>query len=119
MVKTYTCEKCGKVFNQKGHYTNHLNRKTPCKPIENKIIEEKLQEKYWNYPFIKGDIEIKNTNLISSTNNTNTDNMEKNPHDMNIEELEKHIEKVKARNMISKKDIPRPLIKWVGGKVKL
>jgi DNA (cytosine-5)-methyltransferase 1 len=95
MVKTYTCEKCGKVFNQKGHYTKHLNRKTPCKPIENKIIEEKVQEKILELS-AKGDIEIKNTNLISNNQNINIDNidnMEKNPNDMNIEELEEYIEK--------------------------
>ena len=28
MVKNYTCGQCGKIFYQKGHYTNHLNRKT-------------------------------------------------------------------------------------------
>jgi hypothetical protein len=33
MVKHHECEKCGKVFYQKGH----------CKPIENKLIEEKVQ----------------------------------------------------------------------------
>jgi DNA (cytosine-5)-methyltransferase 1 len=26
----YTCEKCGKEFTQKGQYTKHLDRKTPC-----------------------------------------------------------------------------------------
>ena len=26
----YTCEKCGKEFNKKGHYTKHLNKKNPC-----------------------------------------------------------------------------------------
>jgi DNA (cytosine-5)-methyltransferase 1 len=34
----YTCKKCKKVFTQKGHYTNHVNRKTPC------VSEEKLRE---------------------------------------------------------------------------
>lgn len=34
----YTCKKCQKVFKQKGHYTNHVNRKTPC------VSEEKLRE---------------------------------------------------------------------------
>jgi hypothetical protein len=29
MVK-YCCEKCGKDFSQKGGYTKHINRKTPC-----------------------------------------------------------------------------------------
>lgn len=44
----YSCEKCGKEFNQKGHYTKHLNRKNPCvvesklKEILDKAIEEKL-----------------------------------------------------------------------------
>ena len=29
MVK-YSCEKCGKEFTQKGHYTKHINKKNPC-----------------------------------------------------------------------------------------
>ena len=31
-----SCEKCGKEFNSKSHYTQHQKRKTPC------IVEEKL-----------------------------------------------------------------------------
>ena len=27
----YNCEKCGKQFNQKGHYTKHINKKLPPK----------------------------------------------------------------------------------------
>ena len=44
----YSCEKCGKEFNQKGHYTKHLNKKNPCvieskvKEMLNKVVEEKL-----------------------------------------------------------------------------
>lgn len=34
----HTCNKCNKEFKQKGHYTNHINRKTSC------ISEEKLRE---------------------------------------------------------------------------
>jgi DNA-cytosine methyltransferase len=34
----YNCEKCGKEFKQKSHYTQHINKKTPC------ITENKLQE---------------------------------------------------------------------------
>jgi len=26
----YSCEKCGKEFNQKGHYTKHMNKNNPC-----------------------------------------------------------------------------------------
>lgn len=29
-MNKHTCEKCGKEFAQKGSYTKHLNRKTPC-----------------------------------------------------------------------------------------
>lgn len=37
-MSKYTCEKCGRGFAQKGHYTSHLNRKTPC------VTEKKLKE---------------------------------------------------------------------------
>ena len=54
MVK-YSCDSCGKTFKQKGHFMNHLQRKTPCDNIKDKIekivekkvgevIEEKIQE---------------------------------------------------------------------------
>ena len=75
MVKEYICEKCGKVFSQKGHFMNHQKRKRPCKPIENKVIEEKVQEKLQELSE-NGDIEIKNKNLISSNQNSNMDNMD-------------------------------------------
>jgi len=75
MVKEYTCEKCGKVFSQKGHFTNHQKRKRPCKPIENKVIEEKVQEKLQELSE-NGEIEIKNKNLISNNQNSNIDNMD-------------------------------------------
>ena len=70
MVKNYTCEKCGKVFSQKGHFTNHQKRKRPCKPIENKVIEEKVQEKLQELSE-NGEIEIKNKNLIYTNQNSN------------------------------------------------
>lgn len=75
MVKEYTCEKCGKVFTQKGHFMNHQKRKRPCKPIENKVIEVKVQEKLQELSE-NGEIEIKNQNLISNNQNSNIDNME-------------------------------------------
>jgi len=46
----YSCEKCGKEFSQKGHYTKHLNKKNPCvaeskvKEIIDKVVEEKLNK---------------------------------------------------------------------------
>ena len=33
-----TCEKCGKEFNQKSHYTTHMNKKNPC------VVESKIKE---------------------------------------------------------------------------
>ena len=42
-----SCEKCGKDFNSKSHYTQHQKRKTPC-VNENKIkelIEKSVEEK--------------------------------------------------------------------------
>ena len=60
----YNCSNCGRIFKQRGHYINHMKRKTPCKPIENKVIEEKVQEKLEELSK-NGDIEIKNKNLIN------------------------------------------------------
>ena len=43
-----SCEKCGKEFNSKSHYTQHQKRKTPCvneskiKELIDKSVEEKL-----------------------------------------------------------------------------
>ena len=46
----YSCEKCGKEFKQKSHYTAHQNKKNPC-VVESKIkemidnaVKEKLNE---------------------------------------------------------------------------
>ena len=49
MVK-YSCEKCGKEFSQKGHYTKHANKKNPCvseskiKEIIEKLVVDKINE---------------------------------------------------------------------------
>ena len=46
----YSCEKCGKEFSQKGHYTKHLNKKNPCvveskvKEMMDKVVEEKINK---------------------------------------------------------------------------
>lgn len=62
----YSCKKCGKTFKQKGHYTKHLQRKTPCDNIKDKIekivenkVEEVIKEKI-DEMVEKGEIEIKN-----------------------------------------------------------
>ena len=39
---SYTCDKCSKVFKQKGHFDTHNNKKTPCNkdaPEKNTIVE--------------------------------------------------------------------------------
>lgn len=42
----YTCETCQKVFSQKGHLENHINRKRPCKKDNtiDAIVEKKVLE---------------------------------------------------------------------------
>ena len=43
----YTCEKCAKVFKQKGHYDQHKRRKNTC-VVGNgldALIEQKVEEK--------------------------------------------------------------------------
>lgn len=62
MVKEYICDRCKKVFYQKGHYTNHLNRKRPCKVLNNLSIEPSINAKLQELS-ANGDIEIKNKEL--------------------------------------------------------
>lgn len=71
MGKKYICEKCGKTFNQKSHYDKHLQRKTPCKKKE--IIITNEIKTTLNDLSDKGEIEIKNKNLVSEENNNNID----------------------------------------------
>ena len=42
----YSCSNCQKIFKQKGHYDNHMNRKTPCKKDDTieRLVEEKVKE---------------------------------------------------------------------------
>jgi len=82
----YSCEKCGKTFKQKGHYMKHLQKKTPCDNIKDKIenivekkVDELVKEKLQDL-VKKGDIEIKNKNLIKIKNlisNNQSSNTEK------------------------------------------
>lgn len=47
IMTKFSCEKCGKGFNSKSHYTQHNNRKTPC-VNENKVkemIEKSVEDK--------------------------------------------------------------------------
>ncbi len=60
----YSCENCGKTFKQKGHYTKHLQRKTPCENINDRLektIENKIKELIES-----GSIEIKYKDLIKN-----------------------------------------------------
>ena len=58
----YSCEKCGKEFSQKGHYTKHLNKKNPC-VVESKVKEmlDKVVEEKFEY-YEKNKDEFKKTN---------------------------------------------------------
>ena len=78
----YNCEKCGKEFTQKSHYTAHINKKNPC------IIDSKIKE------------------IIDNT------------------VKEKLIEIVYDNKLVKdvptkKIHIPKPILKWVGGKTQI
>ena len=91
-MKEYTCETCGQVFKQKGHFTNHQKRKKPCKPnvIENKninlnsntkkihknMIDDNSTIDEINDEIAKAEILLKNKKLSSNTiqNNNNINN---------------------------------------------
>jgi len=92
----YNCEKCGKEFNQKSHYTKHINKKNPC-VVESKIkeiIDNAVKEKL---------IEIKKTLPIYIISN-----------------IEIIYSNKSVKDLPSKKiHIPKPILKWVGGKTQI
>ena len=66
MVK-YSCEKCGKQFTQKGHYTKHTTKKNPC-VFESKI--EEIIEKVVAEKMIKINYDYKNNETKVDENET-------------------------------------------------
>lgn len=94
----YSCEKCGKVFNQKSHYTTHLHKKNPCviESIIKEIIDNVVMEKIIEiHKFKTDDIEIINKDNIIN-NNT-------------------FVKNTKCKKIT----IPKPILKWVGGKTQI
>jgi len=94
MVK-YNCEKCGKEFKQKSHYTTHINKKNPC-VNESKLkemIDNAVKEKLTEIKTSQG--EIVNHNEIDNDNRL--------------------VKEVSARKI----HIPKPILKWVGGKTQI
>jgi uncharacterized C2H2 Zn-finger protein len=92
----YNCEKCGKEFNQKSHYTKHINKKNPC-VVESKIkeiIDNAVKEKL---------IEIKKTLPIYIISN------------IEIIYSNKSVKDVPSKKI----HIPKPILKWVGGKTQI
>lgn len=61
--KTYTCEKCAKVFKQKSHYTDHQNRKNDCS-LSTKLSEMIKEEKS---DYITVHVTIPSGNVIDIT----------------------------------------------------
>lgn len=76
----YNCEKCGKEFKQKSHYTTHINKKNPC------VFENKIED---------SDFQLKNG-------------------------YENGYENILVKNIcIEDINVPKPIIKWVGGKTQI
>ena len=97
-MSKYTCEKCGKEFKQKSHYTSHLNKKNPC------IIEGKIKEMIDNAVKEKL-VEIKKSNPIEFEI---------------IDEDEIIDDNTLVKNINNKKiTITKPILKWVGGKTQI
>jgi len=92
----YNCEKCGNEFNQKSHYKSHTTKKNPC------VIESKIKEMIDNAVKEKL-IEIKKTS----------------PSDI-IDNIEIEYDNKLVKDIATTKiHIPKPILKWVGGKTQI
>ena len=80
----YKCEKCNKLFTQKSHYTNHINRKYPCKEVNNNILKKLIQKVEDQDKIIT---ELKNNTKINNTINNNYVNISININPFKNEDL--------------------------------
>jgi len=95
MVK-YSCEKCGKAFNQKSHYTTHVSKKNPC------VFDSKIKELI--------DVAIKEKIVeITKTKSNEIETLYENNNIIYDNKLVKDVNNKKI-------NIPKPILKWVGGK---
>src|SRR6056300_1450788 len=90
----YNCEKCGKEFNQKSHYTAHANKKNPC------VVESKIKE------MIDNAVKEK---LIEIEKASSNDTINNNENDIKL------VKDVSTRKVHT----PKPILKWVGGKTQI
>jgi len=92
----YTCEKCGKEFKQKSHYTTHFNKKNPC------VAESKIKE------------------IIDNAVKENLIEIKKSSPNKIICNIEIAYDTRVLKNVHTKKiHIPKPFLKWVGGKTQI
>jgi len=93
-----SCEKCGKEFNKKSQYTSHMNRKTPC------VADSKTKEKC--------DTTVKEK-IVASKKAKLIDFI------VIGEDADSEFSKL-VKDVISKKvNVPKPILKWVGGKTQI
>ena len=95
----YSCEKCGKEFKQKSHYTTHINKKNPC------IVESKIKE------IIDNAVKEKLLEIQKNTNHNDLGIISEN----SILYDDKIVKNVAAEKI----HIHKPILKWVGGKTQI
>ena len=101
-MNKYVCEKCGKEFKQKTHYTTHINKKNPC------IVASKIKEMI--------DTAVKDK-LIEMNQTTQSSG----------QSISNHVEIIYNNSLVKnvvtdsakKIHVPKPILKWVGGKTQI
>ena len=133
----YSCETCGKSFKQKGHYTKHKQRKTPCENLKDKIeqiVEDKIQQLVNTGTIDNTTTFISNlisNNQSNNTNNTNNITMEiehvvdddettiTKPMEKDKEYLSTYLKKIQSSSPKSKyKRVCLSPLRYAGGKSK-
>jgi len=102
----YICEKCGKEFKQKSSYTRHINRKNPCVIVDKKSEEDEVDKT------IKEIVDVDKKSEEFET--LKLDELKIIDEDNNIYD-NKLVKNITYKKII----IPKPILKWVGGKTNI
>jgi uncharacterized C2H2 Zn-finger protein len=91
--KEYKCEKCNRIFDQKSHYVDHINKKNPCDKIT--VTDLKTIMDGMN------DLKSKTQKMEKEMNKLRKENEKMHIMEKDMKALKKEISDLKKKNLVT------------------